>query len=314
MELEYIITTNRIDLKVHQFTFYATYGLTNRIDISAAVPILDVRLGISSVATIVRTPDPIVQPIPASDYVTAPDSLLGRLYRGTGPAADCYLTLSCSGYFHYFDPNNPATSLTHTFSNAKTASGIGDVIFRLKGTVFQSERAAAALGVNLRAPSGDEKNFLGSGAAGVEPFVAVSYRARISPHVDIGYEFNGSSILVGNILKGTKGHLPDQLLYSAGADAGVTRKLTVAVDLLGERLYGAPGVAQGAFFDVLGASHPDVLQITPTHRSFSMNDLAVGAKYDLHGNLLLTGNVQFKLDDGGLRAKVVPLVGVSYTF
>jgi len=27
-----------------------------------------------------------------------------------------------------------------------------------------------------------------------------------------------------------------------------------------------------------------------------MNDLAVGAKYSLHGNLLLTGNVQFKLD------------------
>jgi len=45
-----------------------------------------------------------------------------------------------------------------------------------------------------------------------------------------------------------------------------------------------------------------------------MNDLAVGAKYSLHGNLLLTGNVQFKLDDGGLRTKIVPLVGISYTF
>jgi hypothetical protein len=40
---------------------------------------------------------------------------------------------------------------------------------------------------------------------------------------------------------------------------------------------------------------------------------AAGGKYSPHGNLL-TGNVQFKLDDGGLRAKVVPLVGISYTF
>jgi hypothetical protein len=43
-------STNRINLKVHQFTFYATYGLTNRV----AIPILEVRLGMSSQATIVR--------------------------------------------------------------------------------------------------------------------------------------------------------------------------------------------------------------------------------------------------------------------
>ena len=37
VELQYITTTNRIDLKVHQFTFYVTYGLTNRIDVSATI-------------------------------------------------------------------------------------------------------------------------------------------------------------------------------------------------------------------------------------------------------------------------------------
>ena len=47
-------STNRINLKVHQFTFYATYGLTNRVDLSVAIPILEVRLGMSSQATIVR--------------------------------------------------------------------------------------------------------------------------------------------------------------------------------------------------------------------------------------------------------------------
>ena len=132
--------------------------------------------------------------------------------------------------------------------------------------------------------------------------------------MNIGYEFNGSSILAGNPVNGTKGRLPNQLLYSGGMDAGVTRKLTLAVDLLGQRLYDAPGVMKGAWVDVLGVPYPDVPQTNPTHRSFNMNDLAVGAKYSLHGNLLLAGNVQFKLDDGGLRAKVVPLGGISYTF
>jgi hypothetical protein len=313
-ELEYVNTTNRIDLNVHQITFYATYGLTNRVDISVAVPFLDVHMGSISNATIVRTPDPVMQPISSQFYQGDPNSLLGRLYARTGPAANCAATLSCSGYFHYFDPNNPATSLTAPFSNVKAANGIGDVVFRVKGTVFQGERAALALGADVRVPSGDEKNFLGSGAAGFEPFLAMSYRARISPHADIGYEFNGSSILAGDIDTGTKGRLPDQLFYSAGVDAGVTRKLTLAVDLLGERLYDAPGVIIGAWVDLLGVSHPDVPQTISIHRSFNMDDLALGAKYSLHGDLLLTGNVQFKLDDGGLRAKIVPLVGISYTF
>ncbi len=314
-EREYIQTTNRIDLKVHQFTFYVTYGLTNRIDVSAAIPILNVRLGISSEATIVRTPDPIAQGLPLQQaYVASPTTLPGSLYPSTGPKIGCQTTLSCTGYFHYFDPANPATSLTALFSDAKTASGIGDVVLRAKGTIFKRERTAVALGTDVRIPSGDEKNFLGAGAAGVKPFLSASYRSRISPHANIGYEFNGSSILAGNPANGTKGRLPDQLFYSGGVDAGVTQKLTLAADLLGQRFFAPPGVMQGAWVDVLKASHPDVPQTIPIRRSFNTNDLALGAKYSPFGNWLVTGNVQIKLDDGGLRAKVVPLVGLSYTF
>ena len=292
-----------------------TYGLANRIDISAAVPILNVSLGISSVAAIVRTPDPIVQgPALLAAYIASPTTLPGNLYPSTGPMEGCAPSHTCSGYFHYFDPNNPATSLTAPFSNAKSASGIGDVVFRIKGTAFQGEHAAVALGADVRVPSGDEKNFLGSGAAGVKPFLAVSYRSRISPHANLGYEFNGSSILAGNPFKGTNGRLPDQLFYSGGVDAGVTQKLTLAVDLLGQRFYDAPGVRQGAWVDVLGASHSDILNTIPIHRSFNTDDLAVGGKYSPFGNWLVTGNIQIKLDNGGLRAKVVPLIGVSYTF
>jgi hypothetical protein len=314
-ELEYVATNNRVDLKVHQVTFYLTYGLTSRIDVSAAVPFLDVRLGITSNATIVRTPDTVAQGLPLQQaYQSSPNTLPGNLYPSTGPLEGCAPTLTCSGYFHYFDPLNPATSLTASFANSRTASGIGDAVFRVKATVLKHERAAAALGADVRVASGDEKNFLGSGAIGVKPFITGSYRARISPHADIGYEFNGSSILAGNIVTGKEGRLPDQFFYSGGVDAGVTRKLTLALDLLGERFYSAPILVQGPFVDVLGGSHPEVSQTSRTYRSFNTNDLAVGAKYSPFGNLLLMGNVQLKLDDGGLRAKVVPLVGISYTF
>jgi hypothetical protein len=316
VELEYIRTNNRVDLKVHQFTFYATYGLTNRIDVSVAIPILNVRLGVTSDATIVRTLDTVPQGAALkAAWEMNPNIYPGNLYPGTGPMEGCQNTpAGCTGYFHYFDPMNPATSLTARFPNAKTASGIGDVLFRAKGTVFKRERTAVAFGTDVRVPTGDENNFLGAGAAGVKPFLSASYHARLSPHANIGYEFNGSSILAGNPVTKTKGRLPDQLFYSAGVDAGLTHKLTVAVDLLGQRFYEAPGMKIGPWEDVNNKFHSDIPQISQIHHSFNTDDLALGAKYSPFGNWLVTGNVQIKLDDGGLRAKVVPLIGVSYTF
>ena len=41
---------------------------------------------------------------------------------------------------------------------------------------------------------------------------------------------------------------------------------------------------------------------------------AAGVRLNPWKNLLISGNALFKLDDGGLRAKVVPLISVSYTF
>ena len=43
-----ISTKNRIDLKVHQVTAVASFGLTSRLDVSVAIPIVDVRMGVSS--------------------------------------------------------------------------------------------------------------------------------------------------------------------------------------------------------------------------------------------------------------------------
>ena len=50
---DYIRTANSIDLRVHQYTIYVTYGITRHLDFSAAIPFLDVRMSVSSAATIV---------------------------------------------------------------------------------------------------------------------------------------------------------------------------------------------------------------------------------------------------------------------
>jgi len=286
-EQEFITTENRIDLKAHQIVFDGTFGLTSRIDLSVDVPILDVRLGITSNALINRV---VPQPL--------------------APSAPYYST-TVDGFFHFFKINNPAGSLSQPFSSSKSAAGLGDVIFRVKGTVLRHERARLALGLNVRTPTGDEKNFLGAGAIGIKPFIAASYAGRISPHVDLGYEYNGQSVLAGEVGSASTGKLPNQFFYSGGVDVAVSKRLTLASDLLGSRLSSAERIRRSSYVDADNISHP---QTAVFRDSINLVDISVGAKFKLWRNLLLTGNVAFKANDAGLRATAEPLGSISYSF
>jgi hypothetical protein len=78
------------------------------------------------------------------------------------------------------------------------ASGAGDVTVRMKQVVRKGQTHGLALGLDLRLPTGDERNLLGTGAAGVQPFAAWSADYQtVSPHVNLGYQWNGSSVLGG---------------------------------------------------------------------------------------------------------------------
>jgi hypothetical protein len=251
---------------------------------------------------------------------------------GTGCAVvdpALYLTTDGTGYYHFFDLSDPS-SPDGLFSNSKAASGIGDVVFRAKGTVIKGEHARLALGIDVRTPTGDAKSFLGSGAPGTKPFLAASYSAKVSPHVNLGFEYNGQSILAGapqtvsgnSVLTGASGKLPNEFFYSFGADAGITKKLTVAADLLGARLSTTGRIHTVPYVSPVGGTvaaptptpYPGVTTIGLYKDSVNTLDISLGAKYSPFGNLLLTGNVVFKANDPGLRAKVVPLVGASYSF
>jgi hypothetical protein len=285
-EQDFITTNNQIDFKVNQFTFFGTVGITDRIDASIAVPIMDVTLRVTSNAQIVRN--------------SSPSPIFGFAHYFD---AGCGSNISCQ-----------AASTQKTFFNAAQATGIGDIVLRVKGTVWRGERNRAAAGVDVRVPTGNELNFLGAGATGVRPFIAFSHRARISPHVNIGYQWNGDSILAGEVTLGVKSKLPDQFFYSGGVDYGISSRITVAVDLIGQRVFAADRAVVAPYTDILGRVHQDVQQTAIVKGSFNADDLGVGAKFSPWRNLLLSANVLIKLDDAGLRSRIVPLVGVSYTF
>jgi hypothetical protein len=144
------------------------------------------------------------------------------------------------------------------------------------------------------------------------PFAVLSFPyGRFAPHVNVGYQFNGDSTLAGNPTTGVKGNLPDQFLYTAGIDIGIHPRVTAAFDLLGQRVINAQ-IISPSMVTSEGQSFPS-LDFLPS-RSFNQNDGAASVKLNPVKQLLIDLSVIFRLDNGGLRDDVTPLVGASYSF
>jgi hypothetical protein len=109
--------------------------------------------------------------------------------------------------------------------------------------------------------------------------------------------------------------LPGFFSYALGADIGFNKRLTMVADWVGQLFFNAPQVSTPrnlpATVDNQPGSFPSVVLF---NGSYNVNNLGVGVKANPVGHLLLTANVTIKLDNGGLRAKVVPLAGISYSF
>jgi hypothetical protein len=277
---------NRLSANINQYTGIVAFGLTDRIDISAIIPF---------------------------EKISASGGYTNLIKAST---TDC----------NYQSQTNVCGPSTQFASNGVTgsASGFGDVILVVKGTVISGERSKLAAGLETRFPTGDVFNLLGTGAYGIKPYVVFSrFWGRITPHANIGYQWNGFSVLRQNPAGGNL-RLPDTLDYSIGADVGlIKRKLSVVADFVGQHYFDAPRITPAA--PVTGL-RPDTSGITGSLQGadltsigiatsdYNVNNMSVGLKWSPKGNLIVSANALLKLNDAGLRAKFVPLVGISYRF
>src|SRR5262249_41123944 len=109
-ESDVIRTNNNINLNIDSTSLYATVGLTDRLDLSVSVPIVSIRMGVTSDATIVRVSGP--------SFVVPGGQTFANPHQFTG------------------DPN----SLTNSYFSDGNSTGIGDVTFRAKANVWQGRR------------------------------------------------------------------------------------------------------------------------------------------------------------------------------
>jgi hypothetical protein len=271
-----VVTSNSIDASVSQATTFVTFGVTDRFDVSLAVPLVRNSLKVVSDATIYR---------------------LGTVNPLT----------------HFFRQSNGDIGVRRLFTASGTAAGLGDLVVRVKQTLHKGASNGLAAGVDVRIPTGDEMNLLGSGTAGVQPFAIWSATLqKFSPHVNVSYKWNGSSVLAGNPARGESADFPDQAGYAVGADVSVNPRLTIAFDVLGVYTIDAERLRTESFQALDNKSvFPNIVFARDSFNSLSG---AVGMKISLFQRLLMDANVLFKLDEHGLRDKVTPLIGIEYAF
>jgi hypothetical protein len=251
--------------------------VSERFDLSVAVPFVDVTLN------------------------AAIDTAIERLStEGTG--------------IHFFDDGTSAH--TYTAPGGGSASGIGDVLLRGKWNFKRGAGLNLAGFVDLRLPTGDEADLLGSGATQARfSMVAGGSSGLFQPRAAFGYTFSsGGSDFTGD--------LPDELYYTAGFDIVPHSRVTITGDFLGRTLLDARTLTDTqTTFTYRTAPTPTapIAQTTRTELGVQTGNLSLllasaGIKVNPVGQLLLVGNVLFKLGDHGLQADVIPSFGIGYTF
>lgn len=205
----------------------------------------------------------------------------------------------------------PGGATTKAFAASGSATGVGDVLLRGKYRFVDTIGGGLAANIDLRLPTGDDQNLLGTGSVGATfSLIGSSTMGRLAPHFNTGFT-----------LKGNSGDLDQaqEFNYKIGTELVATPTLTVSADLVGRSLIGAGRLE---LFDNVrrfrsATDVPDSITLQEYQlRDTTLNlaTLALGSKFNVRSNLLLNASVLVALTDAGVTARVTPVVGFDFTF
>ncbi len=139
-----------LDVKLLVTTFFATWGISDAVDVGVAMPIVHTGLTGRSVGQFIPFG------IPTS---------------------------------HFFAGDSANPVLTASASTFGFATGVGDIAVRMKANVRSNERLAVAFMTDARLPTGDADDLTGSGHMTLRGLLIGSSRlGSVSPHLNLGYE------------------------------------------------------------------------------------------------------------------------------
>lgn len=243
---------------------FATIGVTDFIDVGVAVPMLRVNFSGVNVAQI----DPFFQPVQ-----------------------------------HYFGgtPDNPILSATSRVEG--TAAGLGDIVGRLKINVAQGSRYGAAILTEVRFPTGDEENLLGTGSTSVRVVgIAGAQFGSFAVHANSGYALRTDELQ------------NDAVLTTIGFDQFVNERTTIAFSLITEAQVGDSPFALPQPVDL---EYPFARRINTTsipERAANRMDASLGVKFNVRGGTVLVLNGLAPLKRAGLQPEFIWNAGFEMSF
>jgi hypothetical protein len=300
-----ITGTLKMDVSADVVAFVMTYGLLDRLDIGAAVPIEKIRLS--------ATTDAVIERLSTQDNTT----------------------------IHRFTDGSSRTTLQASGS----ATGVGDILLRTKYQLVQGKAGGGlSIATDVRFPTGEERDLLGTGTWRVGGFLIGSLQlGAFSPHINAGYTWssNPPDDRTPEDINPPGGgppvpppNVPDMVSYAGGFDWAVHPRVTIVVDILGRTFLNSQRVSvvdqtyTAQTGDSLGgaclcepegenpprtvtATYP---RLTSTEGDVNTLQGSIGIKFNPWANLLVTANVLFSLNRQGLQDSFSPLVALDYSF
>jgi hypothetical protein len=243
-EQPFDVETITLRIRANTATIAMNHGLTDRLDLSAAVPFVQLTLSGQRLDT----------------------------YRGSA-------LLQATG--------------------SAVASGLGDVLVRGKYNVLRRGGSGLAIGGEIRLPTGDPDNLLGTGEAAFRPRVIGSIEnGKAGLHGEIGYVLGG---------------LSRELDFGTAVTAVVWPTVTIIGELAGRRLDEVRRLTENT------EVHPrlsgvETLRLTGLPQSLTRIVAIGGVKWNVASTFLVNASVIRPLTDAGLNAAWVPTISVDYCF
>jgi hypothetical protein len=182
---------------------------------------------------------------------------------------------------------------------------------RAKYRFMNTPGGGLAAGVDLRLPSGDADNLLGTGAAAATiSLIGSQAHGSVAPHFNVSYTGAGDSSSVT---------VPNEFDFKVGSEFVSNPHVTWSADLLGRSLINTQRLAltntTHNFVSVTGVPGSITLQeYVAQNGTLNLLNVVGGGKFNVSGKLLLNANVIIALNSAGVTARFTPVFGFDYTF
>ncbi len=278
-ESDVLDVTLGLDLSVGITALYFTAGITDNLDISVALPLINLTVEGEITAVV-------------NSFTWANLGVANHRFGGTDT-----------------DPE-----LTYSNRYSRNAASIGDLAVRAKYNLAKGSGVNAAVMADVRIPTGDDANFLGTGDLNARFVGIISGKTGdFSPHLNLGYDYRGADLD------------SDELEFALGFDQKLAPGFTFALDILGEidlnddeALQLFPGVIpiedriKDADGNVVGTNLREIPRSNvPEDISDDVLNIAAGIRIAPSERLQILGNLLVPINNGGLRPDFAATFGIS---